>query len=358
MDQTHLVENSFGHGGLGHFLKPTDWHYGNIAPRGTLPFDWNAGYDAEVELAKVLGVSSFKIPVKNQGQSGSCGGQAGSYYDEVLNAFQTKTFTIQRSAKFIYSQIFAPGGGSFGGDIMDLIKNQGVCDETYVPSYENGLPPSEEFMERLGDISDNARAAAKTAHSKNYSFILNFDIDVLAQAVRDNKGIIIAIFGQNNGTWLTQFPVHPTDSIGSMKLWGHWLYVGKAIMVAGKKYLVVLNSWGDKVGLGGWQFISEEYVNSGYLQLGMNMMFGPVASYTFTKDLYFGMTDADVRFLQKKLNESLATQIAAAGAGSPGNESYYFGQLTRDALIRFQRLHDITPAAGYCGPKTRAFLNQ
>ncbi len=82
-----------------------------------------------------------------------------------------------------------------------------------------------------------------------------------------------------------------------------------------------------------------------------------VTGYTFTRDLTLNSTGTDVMNLQKVLNESADTQVAASGAGSPGNESTYFGKLTQAAVIKFQIKNNITPAAGYVGPKTRAVLN-
>jgi peptidoglycan hydrolase-like protein with peptidoglycan-binding domain len=45
--------------------------------------------------------------------------------------------------------------------------------------------------------------------------------------------------------------------------------------------------------------------------------------------------------------------ITTSGAGSPGNETTYFGNLTKQALIRFQQKYNITPAVGYFGTITR-----
>ena len=343
MNKNILVEGEYGHGGLGHFLKNTDWNYANLAPKGTIPFDWQKGYDVEAELG-------YKIPVKNQGTSGSCGGQAVSYYAEVLSTI-TKKIVENKSAEFIYRQVFQPGGGSFGGDLMSVMKNKGASSEMLCPSYLNNLPMTEEQMETV-TITPQAFQEALNFKSSNYSFILDFDIDVLAQAVRDNHGIIIAIQGSNNGTWRTQFPMPPV-----MAQWGHWLYVGKATLINGKKFIWVLNSWGDQVGVGGWQCISEDYVNSGFVYLGMVMAFG-TPSYSFKNDLYYGITSADVYFLQKVLNRTPETIIAPSGVGSPGNETYFFGNLTKNAVIKFQKIHGISPAIGYVGPITRNILNQ
>ena len=79
-------------------------------------------------------------------------------------------------------------------------------------------------------------------------------------------------------------------------------------------------------------------------------------SYYFTENLSYGDTGEAVRQLQIFLNNSGYT-IAATGAGSPGNETTYFGNLTKQALIRYQQAHNITPASGYFGPITRAQVN-
>ncbi|MEK7535671.1 MAG: peptidoglycan-binding domain-containing protein [Patescibacteria group bacterium] len=80
-------------------------------------------------------------------------------------------------------------------------------------------------------------------------------------------------------------------------------------------------------------------------------------SYTFTTNLTLGSTGADVMNLQKVLNSSSDTQVAATGVGSKGNESSTFGPLTKAAVIKFQTKNAISPAVGYVGPITRAKLN-
>lgn len=77
--------------------------------------------------------------------------------------------------------------------------------------------------------------------------------------------------------------------------------------------------------------------------------------FIFTRDLTVGSDHADVRMLQQFLNSKGFT-VSTVGAGSPGQESTYFGQLTREALAVFQSTHDIVPAVGYFGPVTRALV--
>ncbi|MDD5068339.1 MAG: peptidoglycan-binding protein [Candidatus Pacebacteria bacterium] len=73
------------------------------------------------------------------------------------------------------------------------------------------------------------------------------------------------------------------------------------------------------------------------------------------RDLEFGLSGDDVKQLQIFLN-SHGFLVATTGPGSSGNETNFFGALTRSALAEFQKANGITPTAGYFGPKTRAFL--
>jgi len=80
------------------------------------------------------------------------------------------------------------------------------------------------------------------------------------------------------------------------------------------------------------------------------------ACFTFTRDHTVGHSGGEVMEIQKFLNNN-GFQVAASGAGSPGNETSYFGALTRAAVSKFQAANGISPTAGYWGPITRAKAN-
>lgn len=71
------------------------------------------------------------------------------------------------------------------------------------------------------------------------------------------------------------------------------------------------------------------------------------------RDLEYGDEGQDVRLLQRLLN-SAGFRLAEIGSGSPGNETTYFGELTRSALSAYQSANGISPTNGYFGPITRA----
>lgn len=77
----------------------------------------------------------------------------------------------------------------------------------------------------------------------------------------------------------------------------------------------------------------------------------------FTRNLTIGSEGEDVRTLQKFLN-ARGFIVSPSDAGSPGNESTYFGDLTREALARFQLQQGIQPAVGYFGEITRTLINK
>lgn len=77
----------------------------------------------------------------------------------------------------------------------------------------------------------------------------------------------------------------------------------------------------------------------------------------FTRDLYLGITDSQVKLLQQFLNAH-GFPPALTGAGSSGNETTYFGRLTKAAVMKYQKAKGIKPVAGYFGPLTRGVANR
>lgn len=85
-----------------------------------------------------------------------------------------------------------------------------------------------------------------------------------------------------------------------------------------------------------------------------------------TTNLVSGDRSEEVRVLQKALNAIPGLQLTTFGPGSPGNETNFFGALTRRAVISFQEMYakdvlapiGLTRGTGYVGPMTRQKLNE
>ena len=286
------------------------------------PFDWDKGFDIENEIGQ-------KLTVKNQNGSGSCGGQAWSYYGQALDKDLD-----EKSAKFIYSQTFIPPAGSAGRTNCDLVIKKGWGTEKLTPSY----PATEIFMQNKEDITPVAYAQALTDKALSYANV-DINIESIAQAIKECSGCIIGITGKNNGTWTSAFPTKP-DKLGN-DCWNHWIYCGKVKIENGIRYIGFLNSWGEDVGENGWQWLTEDYIKYPYVWSAWTLVYN-FPKFIFTKTLKLGMTNDDVKELQKKLG------IMQTG---------FFWILTKNAVIKYQKSKGLI-ADGIVGIKTMELLNR
>src|SRR5882672_2924408 len=159
MDEVTLTDFGKTTGGIQDREDNRDFQYSEVAFAST-PFAWDAGFDIEMKLG-------VQLPVKDQGDSFSCGGQAWAQYAGVLEAISSGTLK-ERSAKFFYAQTYQKGGGSTGRDNASIFINDGAARESVLTSYEAGKPPTEAFITRGGDITDTARNDAKFDRGFSY----------------------------------------------------------------------------------------------------------------------------------------------------------------------------------------------
>lgn len=321
----NLVENQHGHGAI---WTPKDESVPLMkeVAMDTAPFDWNVGFNVPEALTK------------DQGSSSSCGGQAASYKMEAI-------FGSEKSAKFVYAPIAAPGGGLTEPAISNFLQHAGDCHEVLCPSDGPGLV-TEAFMTRKGDITQLAYADASqsTVGARVY---VQRSLDSIAQAVRDHNGIIIGIYGVNNGTWRSAFPQPPvTSPDGTM--WAHFLFVAGAKTIEGIRYLKVHNSWGQ-VGEEGYQYLDVRYIPYIWTSFTyVDTAIQPTFSHHFTTQMGVGDRGDEVGALQQALKvdgEFPSTQAITK----------YFGPVTEKAVKAFQVKYasDILVPAGLSSPTGR-----
>lgn len=336
------TENNHGTGAVIVERNQMVANFGEIVADSPL-FDWGKGYDVRLKINK-----DFKT--KDQNGSGSCGGQASSYLTEAAYCLTGSTIVEGFSARSIYSRCFVPGGGSSEQGLMNVLTNHGVDAETEVVSYENGLPPSEAFMETIGSTT------TKPFYKGARPVYVDLTFDKIATAVLQNGGVVIGIHGQNNGTWLSVEPTIPTlTNMRDPNVWHHWVYVGFAGMRNGRKCLGFKNSWGN-IGDNGWQYIYEDYMPYIFCAWSMVYTKNTWPKHVFNTSLKLGQSSKEVVALQDVLRyEGLFNNVSTG----------YYGPLTASAVDAFQRKYAVDTIANLnilqgkqVGPKTLKKLNE
>ena len=86
-------------------------------------------------------------------------------------------------------------------------------------------------------------------------------------------------------------------------------------------------------------------------------IYGIPPDFGFLTNLQYGDNNPKVRYLQILLNIDPYTRVASSGDGSPGSETCSFGDLTRNAVKKFQEKYGLTET-GIADGLTRTKLNQ
>jgi hypothetical protein len=284
IDESELIPYQNGHDGA--HRDPVDWRdhsYDNIvAAAAPVIIDWETGFD----IRNVLGGD---VKIKCQYASLSCVGQGWSYYIWVkqviemmgqygMNLSQLRVAhseeVDQISAKAIYSQIFIEStGGAYVRDGAVLAVGWGSVFEKIVPSLNPATNIAEEsFMRDKAWKTATIDALAKMLCGLEFAVINACDnMDLFAQAIMQNHGVVGGVEGQNSRGWNTENPLAP---IHGQPIWRHCLYYGAFGTDDKGRFIATPNSWGnawqsplrdwkpgDPPG-DGWQKLRADYFNS------------------------------------------------------------------------------------------------
>lgn len=288
----------------------------------------------------------FTGPIEHQGTQPACGAHAGA---SIKGLHKKRRF----SPRFTWADIKTFDGYPIdsGTDIRAIFKSitkQGPLDFD--------LLGNDVSLSQHAYAHPAITAAMKTNASKysgdGYGFMTDKSFDGLKQFLFDH-GETIILLRVGKEWWTDKNGVSSWKEKDILPLRTPKVVVSGHFIVAkpyDEKYIYFKNWWGDGWGSKGYGYFGADYmpfVND----------WGALFPLAFSKDLQKGMTDPDVKRLQQLLNKNPATLVSPAGPGSPGKETDFFGALTFNAVVKFQKLHNIKPTSGYVGPLTRAVLN-
>jgi len=232
-----------------------DFAYSTAFGADVTDVDWQTGFDA----FKDVGLEPI---TEDQGSSDSCVSQGTAPHLRIWNKKLTGQ-DVDFSRKFIYSQIsLGLHAGASLRDGVKLVSSMGDCRESTLPSYQNGNPPTEEYMFSQAEITDAMRKEALPFDRFTYRVIPGYtaDINLFAHAIKNNCGVVAGFTGTNPG-WCR--PVIRAPQQGESK-WGHCVFLSGFGMYEGKKCVFTKNSWGDRYSIPdgpwkGFQAIPEDY---------------------------------------------------------------------------------------------------
>lgn len=256
-----------------------------VVMAGEIEIDWKRGYDVRRDDLK------GHIEYKDQKKSLSCVGQGWSYYIwvyQVLEMMKKYGMTLEElrihhpkeveeiSAKAIYSQIFLDGGGAYVYAGGKLVINWGAVFDRLVPSRKPDGSVDETFMRDKSWLTEEITKIAELLKGKEYRIIrAKANMNLYAQAIIQNKGVVGAIRGQNGRGWGDNERPMPPRSLAQAE-WSHLVYFGAFGEDSKGKFIATPNSWGrmtfnkdyrwkqgDPVGKG-WQKLYEDYFTNDF----------------------------------------------------------------------------------------------
>ena len=326
-------------------MDNTPFGFGAIHTTDNRDFQYNAAGGVPETLPASYRTDTSMFPVLMQGQRPSCVSHA---WVRALQIYWYKKTgkTVDFSPRFLHAITGTGMGDSDGRDprvvgnvLVSSQLNIGCCTTATLP---NDVTLSDHDYTRV-TITQAMLDEAKQYTIPAYSFV-NIDQYSLRHAIY-HKGAIVLLFRVGKEwytpSWLPADinPLHaPAIDIGGHEVTGeHWQASLEGLE----------NSWSEQWNEKGF----AEYNLANYQPVQAICIddpaidFNPTGKFLFLKDLQFGMTDPDVVQLQIRLGFSHAYQTG------------YFGNLTKAAVIAYQKANNITLAIGYVGQITRAKLN-
>lgn len=289
-----------------------------------------------------------RFPIFNQDGSGSCVAQTEAKELGIMRFLKDGVY-VHFSAADIYQRRDpkVPGMGALNAR---QIAGKGVTLEVLTPSQNMNDAQMDAAV-----IEDYKHKVGEVFAVPNYLELPAKDIEAIASVIQaTGKGVMVWFFFKIE-EW-TEQPVVVDNQLTIENGSRHSVTAVDFTLVAGKKCLIIEDSWGTSFGKAGQRIIDEDFfkARNWYASYLVNFKFDvPVdikPHHFFDSDMEFGMTNDEVKALQDVLKYE---KLFPSNADSTG----YFGSITKKAVIAFQVKYGIAQV-GRVGPTTRAKLNE
>jgi len=288
-------------------------------------------------------------------------------------AITREHFAKKRGIEFIPSRkdiyirrMNYPSGGMALYDAFN-IGIKGMCSEGLVKSQGLSETPMNTQYELTNDI---LRDRAKNAFDSWVSINNIHNIDSLAKIIQHTPIVSVWFFDsvQDNEEWWRHQPqvVNTKLNLYGEKTARHQVAFVDAVLVGGKKFLIVQDTAGVGTGFGAdknLRMISEEMLKARLYGAGYGInketqVVPQKPKYNFTRALKVGMSGDDVRALQEVLKYEGCIDLPVT--------TKLFGGITLAGVKKFQSKHKeqiLVPAGlkrptGYVGSNTLKYLNE
>jgi len=336
-EHTHSDGSVNGTGELAkpeHFLLPDAPQHKEIAG-ASAPAVW-------IEKNPNGGFATY--PKRDQGQKGDCTCYTAAKL-LAIDELQENGYWRDLSPDSVYPYVCQSGGGASSIDVFNFTLSKGMALEALYAS--DGL--SESQAEDSSKIPLDAKLIAPLYRPAqviqcptDFETIASILYGYQQQGIK--KAVAITVIGYNNGSWRSPFPEPTASPTGP---WYHKVPVVDFGLVNGQKFLAIDNSWGSSAGIGGQQFLGQNYEGSMYggqylINLpdsyqAMTPSTVPPPKHQWTTQLQTGSTGPDVLALQQAL-QSLGMFPVSSVIKPTGN---YFG-ITKAAVVLFQANFGLT----------------
>lgn len=293
---------------------------------------------------------SKKYPIFNQDGSSACVAFATAKILGIDEVVEGREFVALSPRDIYIRRDNKNNGGMFLPNALDIARKHGATLESLVPS-ENRNEADQNKTDGISFETDDIALKYKAA-----GFVsLPLNIDAIAAITSQGKGVLLG-HRFDYSEW-TDFP---KVDVNSKLTCGHGTAAVDNILINGRKYIVMDDSWGPHQAKFGQRFLDEEWINTRLFYAGYTLNFiyedqtnnNEKLHYVFHSFIKFGDKNADVVALQNILKYE---GLFPKNVDSTG----LYGPVTQKGVLLFQNKYLGTNNKGrQVGPQTLKKLNE